>query len=158
MRAGFVGSFTTALGVGAHAAAGGMAPSLPTLAAVAGGVTALSWALSGRRWTPRTLLAAFLLTQVAVHLVSMVEHPMAMGHGPAMLLSHAAAAAILVLTVPRAEAALLSILDHLALRALRITRAVSAAPSTVLLVAAVPAARGVDRTLLPLGRAPPASA
>lgn len=159
-RAAFVGTLTTTLGVGAHAAAGGMAPSPTVLGGVAVGVAALSWLLSGQHWTPRTLLAAFLLTQGAVHVTSMAQtpaHHSMGGGGLAMLLTHGLAAALLVVAVPRAEATLLSILDHLALRALRIARAVAPLTSSSRPVVAVALPHGVLRTSLPLGRAPPAS-
>lgn len=157
-RAAFVGTLTTTLGVGAHAAAGGMAPSLPLLGALALGVGALSWLLSGQRWTPRTLLAAFLLTQGAVHATSMAQHPTMGGDGLAMLLTHGLAAALLVATVPRAERTLLSTIDHLALRALRLVRVVVRPVHARLLVLSATLPHGVLRTAIPLGRAPPASA
>lgn len=157
VRAAFVGALTTGLGVGAHEAAGGAAPSLPALGAITVGVGALAWLLSGQRWTPRTLLAAFLLTQGAVHGVSMVQHPDLGGDGALMLLTHGLAAALLVAVVPRAERALLSILDHLALRALRIRRVLAPAPRAALLVSTTSSLHGVARIALPLGRAPPAS-
>jgi hypothetical protein len=158
VRAGFVGTFTTALGVGAHEAAGGMAPSATAFAGLALGVGVLSWLLSGRRWTPRTLLAAFLLAQGAVHVSAMVEQPTVHGDGTAMLLTHGLAAALLVAVVPRAEATLLSLLDHLALRALRLLRVV--APGVRSASPADPATslHGVTLLALPFGRAPPASA
>jgi hypothetical protein len=158
VRAGFVGTFTTALGVGAHEAAGGVAPSATAFAGLALGVGVLSWLLSGRRWTPRTLLAAFLLAQGAVHVSAMVEQPTVHGDGTAMLLTHGLAAALLVAVVPRAEATLLSVLDHLALRALHLLRGVAPAARPVLLVLTPTPPCGVVRVALPLGRAPPASA
>jgi hypothetical protein len=121
------------------------------------GVGALAWMLSGQRWTPRTLLAAFLLTQGAVHGVSMAQHPVMGGDGALMLLTHGLAAALLVAVVPRAEHALLSILDHLALRALRILRVLAPTPRPDLLVSTPSSLHGVARLALPLGRAPPAS-
>lgn len=156
-RAAFVGTLTTTLGAGAHAAAGGMAPSLPLLSALAVGVGALAWLLSGQRWTARTLLAAFLLTQGAVHATSMAQHPAMGGDGLAMLLTHGLAAAVLVVTVPRAETTLLSILDHLALRVLRLVRATAQPAHARLLVLSTSLPHGVLRAAIPLGRAPPAS-
>ena len=93
VRAAFVGALTTGLGVGAHEAAGGAAPSLGALGAITVGVGALAWMLSGQRWTPRTLLAAFLLTQGAVHGVSMAQHP-------AVLVAHFAAMKLGAVSVP----------------------------------------------------------
>lgn len=158
VRASFVGALTTTLGVGAHEAAGGVAPSATSLGGIALGVGLLAWLLSGRRWTPRTLLAAFLLTQGAVHVTAMLEHPTMHGNGPAMLLSHGLAAALLVVVVPRAEATLLSVLDHLALRALRLLRVVPPAPRPTPLISPTASLHGLARLSLPLGRAPPASA
>lgn len=157
VRAAFVGALTSGLGVGAHEAAGGAAPSPAALGAITVGVGALAWLLSGQRWTPRTLLAAFLLTQGAVHGVSMAQHPAMGGDGALMLLTHGLAAALLVAVVPRAEHALLTILDHLALRALAILRVVAPAPRTTLLVPTTTSLHGVVRGALPLGRAPPVS-
>lgn len=157
VRAAFVGALTTGLGTGAHVSAGGAAPSPTALGGIVLGVGALAWLLSGRRWTPRTLLAAFLLTQGAVHTTSMVQHPDMGGDGALMLLTHGLAAALLVAVVPRAERVLLTILDHLALRALAILRVVAPAPRTTLLVPTTTSLHGVVRGALPLGRAPPVS-
>lgn len=124
-----VGALTVGLSTAAHVAAGGSAASPAATCILIGIASALGWALSGQTWTTRTLLAAFLLAQTGLHLITSVEAASApMSSTIVMVTTHALAAAVLVLTVRHGEAALMALIDHLGLRAARLRRSALTLP------------------------------
>lgn len=155
-RGAVVAALTAVLSLGAHVGTGGMAPDGVVLACLLGGLGAGCVGLSRRRWTPRPLFAVFLLTQAVVHAAAMVQHPAAATpHGPVMIAAHVVAALALVVAVLHGERTLADLVDHLWMRAQRIT--VAAVPATRRLLAvgpretSAPAPAPADV----LGRAPP---
>ncbi|WP_262849625.1 hypothetical protein [Mumia quercus] len=135
VRATTVATTTVALSLAAHLAGGGQAPGWGAVAAVGALTGAVSWRASGHRWRRRDLLAAFLLAQGAVHLLSMASAPQTTSP-VAMVVAHVLAAGALVVSVRHGEQVLWSVVEALALRASRVPVLAAPRPVRQLAVAA----------------------
>ena len=122
VRAGFVGLLTVALSAAAHVAGGGMALPISGFVALSLVTGVFCWRLSWRRWTPRTLIATFLLVQAAVHWIAAAQHASMEMSLTTMALSHVGAAVLLMLLVRYGEDALWRLVENLALRAVALLR------------------------------------
>jgi len=123
LRGSVVGLSASGLGIVGHAAAGGMLPSAPTMAAATGSLVLLGIAMSSRSWELPSLLAVLVGAQLALHVVlagsGSHAHGMA-GMSPAlavpgslMLTAHLAAAGATALLLRRGERWLLALVDLL---------------------------------------------
>jgi hypothetical protein len=100
---------TVTLGIGAHLAAGGVAPSASLLGLITAVVTALCAATAGRELRLPALLGAVALTEAGIHVALLGQdhaaHGAARSGSAAMLLAHMAASVLLAWWLRRGEAA-----------------------------------------------------
>lgn len=117
LRAASVSLTAVGLAVGGHLYGGGTAPRWGAFAIVWALAALVSWHLSRRRWSVRTLIGALVLTQAAMHCLCSLQGDMAMAHGGAtMLTGHLVATGVSVTCLRYGEATACALAEVLLLR------------------------------------------
>lgn len=96
-----------AISVAGHLITGDTLPTPATLTGIWAASAALSWVLSGHRWTGRELAVVLVLVQAAIHTTCVVApHSAIADLEPTLLAGHIAATGLCVQVLARTEAAL----------------------------------------------------